>query len=67
MIDFTATAAIGIPAIGGLIWLIRLEGRHNVLDAKHDGLRSRVDSLEDRIMRQLDRIEHKLDAKADKD
>jgi hypothetical protein len=65
--DFALAVTLGVPAIGALVWLIRLEGRHNVLDAKHDGLRSRVDSLEDRIMRQLDRIEHKLDAKADKD
>jgi hypothetical protein len=55
-----------LAALGGIVWAVRLEGKHSVLDAKHDGLRSRVDSLEDRIMRTLDRIEAKLDSKVDK-
>lgn len=58
--------AVGVPVVGFITWLVRLEGRHNVLDAKHVGLERRVDSLEQRILDQLDRIEQKLDRKADK-
>ena len=57
---------LGLSALAGLVWLVRLEGKLNVLDAKHEGLRTRVDGLEERIMRTLDRIEHKLDGKADR-
>lgn len=55
-----------LAAVAGIVWLVRLEGRQNVIDAKHNGLQARVDGIEDRIMRTLDRIERKLDDKADK-
>jgi hypothetical protein len=61
----TATAVL-VPAIGAIVWLVRLEGRLNVSDAKHTAMEKRVDSLEQRILDQLDRIEDKIDRKADR-
>lgn len=55
-----------VPLLGGLVWLVRLEGRINVGAARQDATDKRVDGLEDRILSQLDRIESKLDGKADK-
>lgn len=62
----SAAVTLLLAAIGGLIWLVRLEGKHNVLKAMYQGLKERVDGLEDRILAQLDRIEQKLDHKVDK-
>lgn len=56
-----------LAGLTGVVWLVRLEGRHNVLKAFYDGLKERVDGLEDRILRSLDRIEQKLDHKADRE
>lgn len=67
MIEYIGIAltAVGM-AVGGIVWLVRLEGRLNVSDAKHVAIEKRVDSLEQRILDQLDRIEDKLDRKADR-
>lgn len=59
-------AGLVVPAILGLVWLVRLEGRINVLNTRQDSLEKRVDGLEERILTQLDRIEEKIDRKADK-
>lgn len=68
--DFGSLAGAGVTLalalVGGIVWLVRLEGKHNVLRALYQGLKERVDGLEDRILAQLDRIEQKLDHKADK-
>ena len=58
---------LGLAGIAGVVWLVRLEGRHNVLRAVYDGLKERVDGLEERILKSLDRIELKLDNKADRE
>lgn len=58
---------LALAALAGVVWLVRLEGRHNVLKAFYDGLKERVDGLEERILRSLDRIESKLDNKADRE
>ena len=65
--DFSAILTAGGFAVAGLVWLVRLEGKHNVLRAFYDGLKERVDGLEERILRSLDRIEQKLDHKADRE
>jgi hypothetical protein len=65
--DFSAFLTAGGFAVAGLVWLVRLEGKHNVLRAFYDGLKERVDGLEERILRSLDRIEQKLDHKADRE
>lgn len=62
-----AAVSLGISCVLGLVWLVRLEGKHNVLRAFYDGLKERVDGLEERILRSLDRIEQKLDHKADRE
>lgn len=61
-----AAVTIALAGIGGVVWLVRLEGRINVQSAKQEATDKRVDGLEDRILAQLDRIESKLDGKADK-
>jgi hypothetical protein len=58
--------ALGLAALTGVVWLVRLEGRINVLGAKQESNEKRVEGLEDRIIKQLDRIEQKLDGKVDK-
>lgn len=62
-----AAVTLALAALAGVVWLVRLEGRHNVLRALYDGLKERVDGLEERILRSLDRIEQKLDHKADRE
>jgi hypothetical protein len=64
--DPTLAVTLGTLAVAGIVWLVRLEGRHNVLSVRQDATEKRVDGLEDRIIAQLDRIEQKLDGKADK-
>lgn len=59
-------AAVVVPLVGGIVWLVRLEGRINVGDAKQAAIEKRVDGLEERIFAQLDRIENLLQSKADK-
>jgi hypothetical protein len=59
-------AGLIVPALLGLVWLIRLEGRIYVQTAKHDALEKRFDGLEAQIIARLDRIEEKIDRKADK-
>lgn len=45
-----AAAAIGVPLIlGGVIWLIRLEGRVNVQQALHQTLKDDVQYIRERI------------------
>lgn len=68
MIDLASLAVtLLLAGVGAVVWLVRLEGKHNVLKAFYDGLKERVDGLEERILRSLDRIEQKLDNKADRD
>ena len=65
MLDYgsilTAMVTLGLAGLGGVIWLVRLEGRVNVQNAKQDATDKRVDGLEERISAQLDRIEKRLD------
>lgn len=61
-----AGVTLALAGLGGVVWLVRLEGRINVQTARQDATDKRVDGLEDRILAQLDRIESKLDGKADK-
>lgn len=65
--DFGAIVSLGLAGLAGVVWLVRLEGRHNVLRAMYDALKERVDGLEERILKALDRIESKLDHKADRE
>ena len=56
-----AGATVFIAALGGLVWLIRLEGRINVQDALRNGLHDRLNGFEQRVYITLERIEEKLD------
>jgi len=49
-IDLGTFAAIAIPTVLGIVWLVRLEGRINVTDAQFED-----------IIRRLARIEAKQD------
>ena len=33
---------LALAGLAGVVWLVRLEGRHNVLRAFYDGLKERV-------------------------
>lgn len=44
--DFGAIESLVLAAVAGVVWLIRLEGRHNVLLAMFDAMKERVDGLE---------------------
>lgn len=59
-------AGLIVPALLGLVWLVRLEGRINGNAIRIATIEKRVDGLEERILAKLDRIEEKLDRKADK-
>lgn len=56
-----AVVSVLVALVGGVVWLVRLEGRINVQSARQDATDKRVDGLEDRIAAQLDRIEQRLD------
>lgn len=58
---FGTAASILVPLFGGIVWLVRLEGRLNVQDARLSSTEKRVDGLEERIFNKLDRIEARLE------
>jgi hypothetical protein len=62
-----AVVGIATPALGAIVWLLRLEGRINTESALRDAMRQRIDGFESRIYEVLERIEAKLDRKADKE
>ncbi len=62
-----AVVGIATPALGAIVWLLRLEGRINTESALRDAMRQRLDGFESRIYEVLERIEAKLDRKADKE
>lgn len=55
-----------LAIVGGLVWLLRLEGRVNTEQALRLALSERLGSFESRILSSLQRIEDKLDDKADR-
>lgn len=59
-------AAIGVPLVSGVVWLVRLEGRVNTERELRNALEARLGGFESRISAQLERILEKLDSKADK-
>lgn len=64
--DLSLLITLALAALAGIVWLVRLEGRHNVLASLQAATDKRIDGMESRIFAQLDRIESKLDGKADK-
>jgi hypothetical protein len=64
--DFGSLAGAGLTLagmlLGGVVWLVRLEGRINVLNTQQTANEKRVDGLEARIFERLDRMESKIDA-----
>lgn len=64
--ELDLVASFAVPAVLGVVWLVRLEGRVNLISAKNESAEKRVDGLETRIFEKLDRIENKLDGKADR-
>ena len=45
----TIGIAVALPAIAGLVWLIRLEGRVNTQQALHSDLKEDVQYIRERI------------------
>lgn len=62
-----AGVSVFLAALGGLVWLIRLEGRVNTEKALREALAARLDGFEQRIYATLERIENKLDSKQDRE
>ena len=60
-------ASVAVPVLGGLVWLIRLEGKLNTERALREALEHRLSGFEQRIYSALERIENKLDSKMDKE
>lgn len=58
------TATVGLPLIGLIVWLVRLESRVNDAHRRCDDLKKGLDALEDLDVR-VARIETKLDGVAD--
>lgn len=65
---------IVMAAIGGIVWLVRLEGRINLSDRLISAMEKRMEGLEGRIISELrdlkgdiKAISDKLDHKADKE
>ena len=56
-----AGVTLVLAALGGVIWLIRLEGRINMQDALRTALHDRLTGFEGRVYATLNRIEEKLD------
>ncbi len=56
-----AGVTLVLAALGGVIWLIRLEGRINMQDALRTELHDRLTGFEGRVYATLNRIEEKLD------
>ena len=56
-----AGVTLFLAALGGVIWLIRLEGRINLQDALRTALHDRLTGFEGRVYATLNRIEEKLD------
>lgn len=48
-IDMGTLVAIGLPCIGGIVWLVRLEGRINVADSRHSDIIHRLVRIENKI------------------
>ncbi len=44
--DFGAIVSLALAGVAGVVWLVRLEGRHNVLRAMYDAMKERVEGLE---------------------
>lgn len=55
-----AVGAIG-TVVGALVWLVRLEGRINVLANSLENTEKRIDGVEEQILNRLARIENRLD------
>ena len=65
---------IVMAAIGGIVWLVRLEGRINLSDRLISAMERRMEGLEGRIISELrdlrtdiKAISDKMDHKADKE
>jgi hypothetical protein len=51
--DFNTAAAIVVPTIGFIVWLVRLEGRVNTGEALHRSLKEDVTYIRERIDKAL--------------
>lgn len=67
MIEIASVAVtVVLGLLAGVVWLVRLEGRLNVVDAKQAGTDKRVDGIEERIFDELRTIRQRLDTLAER-
>lgn len=45
MIDPQAAAAVAVPVVSAIVWLTRLEGRINLLEARHADIKEMLDDI----------------------
>ena len=64
---FGELITLALAALGGVVWLVRIEGALTKESALRTALEARIDGFEARIYRVLERIEAKLDAKEDRE
>lgn len=63
---FGPLVTVLLAAVGGIVWLVRLEGRISTEKELRLALENRLNGFEQRISASLERIERKLDEKQDK-
>lgn len=56
-IELSTVIAIALPAVGAIVWLIRLEGRVNVGDARQADIIGRLERIEAKVDRMNGRHE----------
>lgn len=59
--DANVIVGVALPAVFGLVWLIRLEGRVNTHEAECSQRQQRMDERHTDIGKKLDGIDSKLD------
>lgn len=59
--EMNAVIAVGLPVLGGVVWLIRLEGRVNSHEKSCEERQKRLDERHKNIEHHLASIDRKLD------
>lgn len=60
--DYLAYFSAGLTVVGGVVWLVRLEGRVNGHDSKVNNFDKRFDRLEEKLDKLIDFLLRQNDA-----
>ena len=50
-IDLETLVTVGVPTVGAIVWLVRLEGRINTNDKLHEAMSAQLERIEDKLDR----------------